>query len=61
MNVTELNKLINQQVKVSIEGLSVSCIIVDAKSTFGHTRVLVRPVKGSGEAWVDISKVEGLK
>ena len=42
------------------EYLSVDITIVDAKRSYGRTLLLVRPVAGSGEQWVEEARVHGL-
>lgn len=42
------------------EYLSVEVMIVDAKRSYGRTLLLVRPVSGAGEQWVEESRVSGI-
>ena len=42
------------------EYLSVDVTIADAKRSYGRTLLLVRPVSGSGEQWVEESRVTGI-
>jgi len=42
------------------EYLSVDVTIVDAKRSYGRTLLLVRPVSGSGEQWVEEGRVSGI-
>jgi hypothetical protein len=39
------------------EYLSVDVTIADAKRSYGRTLLLVRPVAGAGEQWVEESRV----
>jgi len=39
------------------EYLSVDVTVGDAKRSYGRTLLLVRPVSGTGEQWVDESRV----
>ena len=43
------------------EYLSVDVTIVDTKRIYGRTLLLVRPVSGSGEQWVEESRVTGIE
>ena len=43
------------------EYLSVEVEIVDAKRSYGRTLLLVRPIAGSGEQWVEESRVRGIE
>ncbi len=42
------------------EYLSVEVMITDAKRSYGRTLLLVRPVSGAGEQWVEESRVSGI-
>jgi hypothetical protein len=42
------------------EYLSVDVTIVDAKRSYGRTLLLVRPVSGSGEQWVEEGRVSAI-
>ena len=35
-------------------GINYFCKIIDAKHVYGITKVLIVPVQGSGEAWVNL-------
>ena len=43
------------------EYLSVEVTIIDAKRSYGRTLLLVRPIAGSGEQWVEESRVRGIE
>jgi hypothetical protein len=43
------------------EYLSIEVMIADAKRSYGRTLLLVRPVAGSGEQWVDECRVSGIE
>lgn len=40
------------------DGARIRVEIVDERTNFGRTDVLIRPVEGDGEAWVRADKVE---
>jgi hypothetical protein len=42
------------------EYLSVDVAVADAKRSYGRTLLLVRPVAGSGEQWVEENRVAGI-
>jgi len=42
------------------EYLSINVTIADAKRNYGRTLLLVRPVSGTGEQWVEESRVSGI-
>jgi hypothetical protein len=60
VSARELVALIGQTAELRCESgaLSVAVIIDDAKSAYGRTRVLVRPISGSGELWADLDRVK---
>jgi hypothetical protein len=43
------------------EYLSIEVTIADAKRSYGRTLLLVRPVSGNGEQWVEESRVHSLE
>ena len=45
---------------LSSDKLQFNVLILDAKVSYGNARFLVTPVSGSGEVWVDSSRVSGL-
>ena len=47
---------VGQVVVVRMESFGVDCIVKDVKQAWGQTRLLVSPIKGTGEAWVDCSR-----
>jgi len=56
MSIIEMASMIGTtiQVKDSSRGTSYPALVKDVKIVWGATRVLVSPVGGSGEAWVQI-------
>ena len=42
---------------VSMEGLTVGVKIADVRVRFGHLDLLVKPLNGSGERWVEQHRV----
>lgn len=38
-------------------GIAFDCEVIDAKNSFGNARVLIRPVSGAGELWVNLTSV----
>jgi len=47
---------IGQVVNVRAESWTIPMTVVDAKSAWGQVRLLVRPLRGTGEAWVELSR-----
>jgi len=48
-----------ERVKVQFDGFEFDCIVRAVKTvrSFGHVRVLITPVSGSGEKWVDVKRI----
>lgn len=66
MTVKEMTQIIAKQVigkvgLVKTGGLEVAVWVRDAKQSYGSTRVLVAPVAGRGETWVDLTRVYNLQ
>jgi hypothetical protein len=56
-NASSLALYIGKTGVLRCEYLSVDIMIVDAKRSYGRTPLLVRPVSGTGEQWVEESRV----
>jgi len=50
---------IGQQVAIRFEQLTVTCTVLDAKSSYGRIRLLVSPVNGNGSQWVESGRIVG--
>jgi hypothetical protein len=48
---------VGQAVLVRCENLQVRCSVIDVKNSYGRPRLLVRPENGTGEQWVELSRV----
>lgn len=48
---------IGVHVFVRFEELSIECWIKDVKNSWGKPRLLVAPVTGKGEQWVELGRV----
>lgn len=48
---------IGQIVSMRMEKLIIEAEIIDVKSAYGTVRLLVKPVSGSGEQWVEIGRI----
>lgn len=58
MNASEIVKVLNKTVTITIEAFTIEVKIVDVKKAYGQTRYLVEPVNGSGQQWVNDSRVQ---
>lgn len=52
-----MEKLLGLQGTINVDGLTINVTIKDSRIRFGHTDVLITPVNGSGEKWVEHTKV----
>ncbi len=63
MSASELIKLVGQKTGnkdtagLNIEGLTVHVRLLDVKQVFGRVDVLVTPVNGAGQKWVQSDKL----
>jgi len=53
----ELIVAVGQTVTVKVEKWNIPMVVKDAKVAYGMPRLLVSPVEGEGEAWVDLSRI----
>jgi hypothetical protein len=53
----EMLPAIGSRALVRFESVQVECTITDAKFSYGNARVLVSPVSGQGNQWVDFSRL----
>jgi hypothetical protein len=60
-NASTLALYIGKTGLLRCEYLSIEVTIADAKCSYGRTLLLVRPVSGSGEQWVEESRVHSLE
>jgi len=56
-NASSLALYIGKTGALRCEYLAVDVMVVDAKRSYGRTLLLVRPVSGSGEQWVEGNRV----
>jgi hypothetical protein len=56
-NASSLALFIGKSGALRCEYLSVDVTVADAKRSYGRTLLLVRPVAGAGEQWVEESRV----
>jgi hypothetical protein len=58
VTIIEMSYIVGKDVTIDLEGLSVLCKILDAKTAYGKVRLLVKPVSGSGSKWIETSRVK---
>jgi hypothetical protein len=57
--VRELRPALGAEVIVRFEQLSIACVVLDAKSSYGRERLLIQPLIGCGTQWVELSRITG--
>jgi hypothetical protein len=57
-NATSLALYIGKTGALRCEYLSIDITVADAKRSYGRTLLLVRPVAGAGEQWVEESRIQ---
>ena len=60
MTVKTLHQAIGQTVGLRLEGFIIPMTVLDVKTSYGKARFLVSPNHGSGEQWVEISRLVAL-
>jgi hypothetical protein len=53
----EMIPALGAHVTVRFESLTVECWVKDVKNSYGRPRLLIVPVVGSGEQWVELGRV----
>jgi hypothetical protein len=53
----QLAPAIGASVAVRYEGITVECIVTDAKNSYGQVRVQVKPVAGTGAQWIELGRL----
>jgi hypothetical protein len=53
----EMVPALGTHVHVRFESLTVECWVKDVKNSYGKPRLLIVPVVGSGEQWVEMTRV----
>jgi hypothetical protein len=55
--VNDLVPAIGARVLVRFESLTVACTVRNAKNTWNKVRLLVSPVAGEGEQWIELGRL----
>lgn len=55
--VNGMKSAIGQTVSVRFEDLNIDCKIIDAKNAYGKTRLLIAPISGAGNQWIETSRI----
>ena len=58
MTCKEMLPAVGEMVRVKFESLWIECKVHDVKTAWGKARLLVRPVAGQGEQWVELGRLE---
>lgn len=54
----DLNTYKNRQGVINVDDLKVEVTVEDARMRFGHLDLLVTPVAGSGQRWIEQHRVQ---
>lgn len=57
MTVAEMSKAIGMRVSVRMESIQVTCLITDAKMSYGELRLKIQPTDGIGSQWISSARV----
>ena len=57
MTATEMIPAVGATVLVACESLNIACIVADVKMSYGRPRLLVRPITGNGQQWVELQRI----
>ena len=57
MTVKAMAELIGRHVSVRYESLEITCRVEDAKVSYGRPRLLIAPLTGSGQQWIESTRV----
>jgi len=55
--VRDLVPAVGAKVTVRFEKLAIVCTVLDAKNSYGQVRLLVEPVAGAGEQWIELGRL----
>lgn len=61
MNMTakQMIPAIGQCISARFEELAVECTVQDVKQSYGRVRLLVAPVSGTGNQWIELQRITG--
>lgn len=51
------NPTVGSTVSVKFEDIRIQCTVLAVKPSYGRLRLLVSPVSGMGEQWVEITRL----
>ena len=49
---------VGETVLLLSEGLEIACKVIDVKASWGKNRLLITPLAGNGERWVELTSVK---
>ena len=58
--VKQLQPALGDTVGVSFEKLTIACRVLDAKNSYGQVRLLVAPLAGDGEQWIELGRLRAI-
>ena len=57
MTANQMSVAVGQRVQLRTGSLRVDCTVLDAKTAWGNVRLLVEPVAGTGQQWVELNSI----
>jgi hypothetical protein len=57
ITATEMSPALGQRILVKFESMRVLCTVLDVKNVYGRERLLVAPIEGNGQQWVELSRI----
>lgn len=54
----DMTPAVGARVAVQYESIRVMCTVLNVKSSYGRVRLLVAPEAGSGEQWVEVTRLQ---
>ena len=61
MTITELASSVNKAVYFVAGDLKFTCMVTDARMSWGKPQFQIRPMSGTGTRWVEFSSIEPIQ
>jgi len=55
--VQQLLPAVGSEVSIRVQDLVIRVTVLDAKNSYGQIRLLVTPVTGSGQQWIELGRL----
>lgn len=57
MTANEMSPAVGHSVTVRFESIQVECRVIDVKHVYGKPRILIIPVNGTGQQWIELTRL----